>query len=142
MAVTVSFTGSPAEILELFRDNRFLEVIREQVKSQERPAEETPVEETSVEVKKEPDIPAPPERKISRQQMLHAVQEYAVRMHNRYKERNPELDVKDMCAQLLLEITAGTAMHTSMVREMFIEAVTDAAVNDCIPSSYVYLTRS
>lgn len=134
MAITVTFTGSPAEILSLFQDNRFLEVVREQIKVQEE-STPSPVEEPAPE-------PKEPEHKVSRQQMLHAVQEYAVRMHNRYKEKNPELNVKDMCAQLLLEKTAGSAMHTSMVGEMFIEVVTDAAVEDYIPSSYAYLTRS
>lgn len=134
MAITVTFTGSPAEILSLFQDNRFLEVVREQIKEQEENPP-SPVEEPTSE-------PKEPEHKVSRQQMLHAVQEYAVRMHNRYKEKNPELNVKDMCAQLLLEKTAGSAMHTSMVGELFIEVVTDAAVKDYIPSSYEYLTRS
>ena len=145
MAITVSFTGSPAELLELFQNNTFIDLIRKQTAFEEQ--EKTPVGTSEVlpsEDKKE-ETPAPikaPEKpKISRQQMLHAVQEYAVRMYNRYKEDHPDLNVKDMCAELLLEQTGGSATHTSMVGDLFIEQVYFAAVNDFVPSAYDYLVR-
>lgn len=141
MAITVSFTGSPAELLTLFQDDKFLDLIRKQCSPEENKEDsvETP-KVTIPEIKKEePTAPQPEKPKISRQQMLHAVQEYAVRMYNRYKESYPDLNVKDMCAQLMLEQTAGTANHTSMVGDMFIEQVYHYAVNDYIPSAYSYL---
>ncbi len=147
MAITVSFTGSASELLELFQDNKFLELIRKQEEKpeeSENPATE-PVESPEVTVAESKETPPPTpvkepeEPKVSRQQMLHAVQEYAVRMYNRYKEFYPDLNVKDMCAQLMLEQTAGTANHTSMVGDMFIEQVYRYAVNDYIPSAYSYL---
>ena len=146
MAITVSFTGSATELLELFQDNKFLELIRKQGKVEEDekiPAESIESRETTApEIKETPPltpVKEPEEPKVSRQQMLHAVQEYAVRMYNRYKEFYPELNVKDMCAQLMLEHTAGSASHTSMVGDMFIEQVYHHAVNDYIPSAYSYL---
>ena len=39
MAITVSFTGSATELLELFQDNRFLELIRKPEKAEEAPGE-------------------------------------------------------------------------------------------------------
>ena len=139
MAITVSFTGSPAELLELFQDNKFLDLIRKQCAPEEKKETPPPVETSSEDKEKKTPAPEPEKPKISRQQMLHAVQEYAVRMYNRYKEDYPDLNVKDMCAQLMLEQTAGTASHTSMVGEMFIEQVYHYAVNDYIPSAYDYL---
>lgn len=146
MAITVSFTGSAMELLELFQDNKFLELIRKQEKVEEDekiPAESIESRETTApEIKETPpptSVKEPEEPKVSRQQMLHAVQEYAVRMYNRYKEFYPDLNVKDMCAQLMLEHTAGSANHTSMVGDMFIEQVYHHAVNDYIPSAYSYL---
>ena len=146
MAITVSFTGSATELLELFQDNKFLELIRKQGKVEEDekiPAESIESRETTApEIKETPPptpVKEPEEPKVSRQQMLHAVQEYAVRMYNRYKEFYPDLNVKDMCAQLMLEHTAGSANHTSMVGDMFIEQVYHHAVNDYIPSAYSYL---
>ena len=145
MAITVSFTGSPAELLELFQNNTFLDLIRKQTALEEQ--EKTPVVASEVvpSEDKKGETPTPvkePEKpKISRQQMLHAVQEYAVRMYNRYKEDHPDLNVKDMCAELLLEQTEGSATHTSMVGDLFIERVYFAAVNDFIPSAYDYLVR-
>lgn len=141
MAITVSFTGSPAELLALFQDDKFLDLIRKQCVPEENKEEsvETPKVATPEIKKEEPTAPQPEKPKISRQQMLHAVQEYAVRMYNRYKEFYPDLNVKDMCAQLMLEHTAGTANHTSMVGDMFIEQVYHYAVNDYIPSAYSYL---
>lgn len=147
MAITVSFTGSATELLELFQDNRFLELIRKQEEKAEESENPTaePVESPEVTVAESKEVtPSAPgkeleEPKVSRQQMLHAVQEYAVRMYNRYKEFYPDLNVKDMCAQLMLEQTAGTANHTSMVGDMFIEQVYRYAVNDYIPSAYAYL---
>ena len=139
MAITVSFTGSPAELLELFQDNKFLDLIRKQCAPEEKKETPPPVETSSGDKEKKTPAPEPEKPKISRQQMLHAVQEYAVRMYNRYKEDYPDLNVKDMCAQLMLEQTAGTASHTSMVGEMFIEQVYHYAVNDYIPSAYDYL---
>lgn len=141
MAITVSFTGSPAELLTLFQDDKFLDLIRKQCAPEENKEDfvETPKVATPEIKKEEPTAPQPEKPKISRQQMLHAVQEYAVRMYNRYKEFYPDLDVKDMCAQLMLEHTAGTASHTSMVGDMFIEQVYHYAVNDYIPSAYSYL---
>ena len=146
MAITVSFTGSATELLELFQDNKFLELIRKQGKAEEDEkilAESIEPRETTVPGIKDTPPPTPvkepEEPKVSRQQMLHAVQEYAVRMYNRYKEFYPDLNVKDMCAQLMLEHTAGSANHTSMVGDMFIEQVYHYAVNDYIPSAYSYL---
>lgn len=141
MAITVSFTGSAAELLELFQSNGFIDLIRKQGSSEEKTEAPLPVETPSEDKEKKTSTPEPePEKpKISRQQMLHAVQEYAVRMYNRYKEYYPDLNVKDMCAQLMLEQTAGTASHTSMVGDMFIEQVYHYAVNDYIPSAYDYL---
>ena len=147
MAITVSFTGSASELLELFQNNKFLELIRKQEEKAEESENLTaePVESpevTAPEIKETPThtpVKEPEEPKVSRQQMLHAVQEYAVRMYNRYKEFYPDLNVKDMCAQLMLEHTAGTANHTSMVGDMFIEQVYRYAVNDYIPSAYSYL---
>jgi hypothetical protein len=146
MAITVSFTGSAMELLELFQDNKFLELIRKQGRAEED--EKTPAESiesretTATEIKETPPPPPvkePEEPKVYRQQMLHAVQEYAVRMYNRYKEFYPDLNVKDMCAQLMIEHIAGSASHTSMVGDMFIEQVYHHAVNDYIPSAYSYL---
>ena len=146
MAITVTFSGNVDELISLFQSNGFLDAVRAQVGNsvkveavEEAPAsssvQEKPEEAPApVKAKEEPEKP-----KISRQQMLHAVQEYAVRMYNRYKEFYPDLNVKDMCAQLMLEQTAGTANHTSMVGDMFIEQVYHYAVNDYIPSAYDYL---
>ena len=143
MAITVSFTGSASELIELFQNNGFLDLIRKQSSSEENKEEPAPIEisEVTPSEDKKNDIPTPEPvaPKISRQQMLHAVQEYAVRMYNRYKEHYPDLNVKDMCAQLMLEHTAGSASHTSMVGDMFIEQVYHHAVNDYIPSAYSYL---
>ena len=147
MAITVSFTGSASELLELFQNNKFLELIRKQEEKPEESENSTaePVESPEVTVAESKEVtPSAPEKeleepKVSRQQMLHAVQEYAVRMYNRYKEFYPDLNVKDMCAQLMLEHTAGSANHTSMVGDMFIEQVYRHAVNDYIPSAYSYL---
>ena len=143
MAITVTFSGNVDELISLFQSNGFLDAVRAQVGNS---VKVEAVEETSASssVQEKPEeAPAPvkakEEPKISRQQMLHAVQEYAVRMYNRYKEYYPDLDVKDMCAQLMLEQTAGTASHTSMVGEMFIAQVYRYAVNDYIPSAYDYL---
>ena len=143
MAITVSFTGSPAELLELFQNNGFLDALRKHSGVKEDPSSEaTDFEEgkgTPYDEQTEPEEETSITHKASREQMLHAVQEYAVRMYNRYRESNPDLDIKDMCAQLLLHVTAGTATHTSMVGDMFIDSVVDAAVKDFIPSKYSYL---
>lgn len=123
MSVSVTFSGSVSELMELFKSNGFMDLVKKEIK----------IDEPKPESKNESKSESKP--KISRLQMLNAMQEYCVRMNNRYSGIDG-YDTRTMCADLLMQCTDNIASHTSKVDEKYFETVFNAAINDTIPETF------
>lgn len=159
--ITVTFSGSPAEIIELFQSNGFLDAVRsytEKTSDKVVDAKETttpsvaPSETVLMDgnsLRPEPPQPASKKEKpakpvvpsVNRGSMVRATQEYASRMHNRYngKDNHGNVDVCAMCAALISEVTEGKATKTSAVPDEYVDKVFYAVKADTIPVEYEYL---
>lgn len=159
--ITVTFSGSPDELIELFQSNGFLNAVKAYTeKTNDKTVEEKAVVTSSVvpsetvlmdgnslhtepqqitSEKAEDTKPAAPS--VNRGSMVRATQEYASRMHNRYngKDNRGNVDVCAMCAALISEVTDGKATKTSAVPDEYIDKVFNAVKTDTIPAEYKYL---
>ena len=144
MAICVTFSGSATELMELFSNDLFRDLLKKVEPAKTEPAKTEPdkVEPAKAEpVKVEPAI-VESEKKpsVSRAQMLNAMQEYCVRMNNRYSGVQG-YDTRAMCADLLLQCTGHTASHTSKVDSEYFEDVFNAAINDVIPETFKHIVN-
>ena len=159
--ITVTFSGSPAELIELFQSNGFLDAVRaytEKASDKEFDVKETNVssvapsetvlmdgnnlrpEQKQTPPKREESVkPASPS--VTRGSMVRATQEYASRMHNRYNGDGNSVDVCAMCAALISEVTQGKATKTSAVPDEYIDKVFNAVKADTIPSEFHFLSN-
>ena len=140
MAITVSFTGSPQELMELFTSNAFLAVMRNKLQKEdgiEVKGEKvtTPSEDSGELARQQVEHAEQKKSVVTRALMTQAVQEYAVRMHNRYRGNN-QMNARAMCVELLKEVTNGEADHTSRVPENMLCDVYEAARADYIPKMF------
>lgn len=131
MSVSVTFSGSVSELMELFKSNGFLDLVKKEIEKESKP-------ESKPEPKPEPKTES--KSKISRLQMLNAMQEYCVRMNNRYSGMEG-YDTRAMCADLLMQCTDSSANHTSKVDEKYFETVFNAAINDTIPETFKTIVK-
>ena len=159
--ITVTFSGNPAELIELFQSNGFIDAVRaytEKTVDKSIESEEV-VESSSVgpseavltegnNLRSEPQQPPSkkeervnPASSVNRGSMVRATQEYASRMHNRYngKDSRGNVDVCAMCAALISEVTEGKATKTSTVPDEYVDKVFNAVKADTIPAEYEYL---
>ena len=139
MAITVSFTGSPQELIELITSNGFLTVMRNKLQKEDgievRGANVPPSESEGELARQQAEHVEQKKSTVTRALMTQAVQEYAVRMHNRYRG-NCQMDARAMCVELLKEVSGGEADHTSRVPENKLCAVYEAARADYIPKMF------
>ena len=159
--ITVTFSGSPAELIELFQSNGFIDAVRaytekasdnvvevkETTGSSVVPSEAVLVDGNNL--RSEPQQPPskkeeqakPVASSVNRGSMVRATQEYASRMHNRYngKDSRGNVDVCAMCAALISEVTEGKATKTSAVPDEYVDKVFNAVKADTIPAEYEYL---
>ena len=159
--ITVTFSGSSAELIELFQSNGFLDAVRAYTeKASDNVVEVKETTDSSVvpseavlmdgsNLRSEPQ--QPPSKKeeqakpiassVNRGSMVRATQEYASRMHNRYngKDSRGNVDVCAMCAALISEVTEGKATKTSAVPDEYVDKVFNAVKADTIPAEYEYL---
>lgn len=159
--ITVTFSGSPAELIELFQSNGFIDAVRAYTeKTVDKSIESKEVAESSSvgpseavlmdgnNFRSEPQQPPSkkeervnPASSVNRGSMVRATQEYASRMHNRYngKDSRGNVDVCAMCAALISEVTEGKATKTSAVPDEYVDKVFNAVKADTIPAEYGYL---
>lgn len=159
--ITVTFSGSPAELIELFQSNGFIDAVRAYTeKTVDKSIESKEVAESSSvgpseavlmdgnNLRSEPQqLPSKKEERVNpassvnRGSMVRATQEYASRMHNRYngKDSRGSVDVCAMCAALISEVTEGKATKTSAVPDEYVDKVFNAVKADTIPAEYEYL---
>lgn len=159
--ITVTFSGSPAELIELFQSNGFIDAVRAYTeKTRGNPIESKEVAESSSvgpseavlmdgnNPRSEPQQPPSkkeervnPASSVNRGSMVRATLEYASRMHNRYngKDSRGNVDVCAMCAALISEVTEGKATKTSAVPDEYVDKVFNAVKADTIPAEYEYL---
>ena len=159
--ITVTFSGSPAELIELFQSNGFLDAVRAYTeKASDNVVEVKETTDSSVvpseavlmdgsNIRSEPQQPPfkkeeqakPVASSVNRGSMVRATQEYASRMHNRYngKDSRGNVDVCAMCAALISEVTEGKATKTSAVPDEYVDKVFNAVKADTIPAEYEYL---
>ena len=159
--ITVTFSGSPAELIELFQSNGFLDAVRAYTeKASDNVVEVKETTDSSVvpseavlmdgsNLRSEPQQPPskkdeqakPVASSVNRGSMVRATQEYASRMHNRYngKDSRGNVDVCAMCASLISEVTEGKATKTSAVPDEYVDKVFNAVKADTIPAEYEYL---
>ena len=160
--ITVTFSGSPAELIELFQSNGFIDAVRAYTeKTIDKSIESKEVAESSSVCPSEAvlmdgnnlrsELQQPPSKKeeqakpvassVNRGSMVRATQEYASRMHNRYngKDSRGNVDVCAMCAALISEVTEGKATKTSAVPDEYVDKVFNAVKADTIPAEYEYL---
>lgn len=159
--ITVTFSGSPAELIELFQSNGFLDAVRAYTeKASDNVVEVKETTDSSVvpseavlmdgsNLRSEPQQPPskkeeqtkPVASSVNRGSMVRATQEYASRMHNRYngKDSRGNVDVCAMCAALISEVTEGKATKTSAVPDEYVDKVFNAVKADTIPAEYEYL---
>lgn len=149
--ITVTFSGSPAELIELFQSNGFLDAVKSQmgnVVDTDEPAvpvcpvSVTPSEASNMDgcpVEAQASDPQPVKNTVTRGCMVRAAQEYAGRMHNKYNGKEQVVDVCKMCAALIHEVTDGKATKTSAVPDEYIDKVFNAAKANTIPREYAYL---
>lgn len=159
--ITVTFSGSPAELIELFQSNGFIDAVRAYTeKTVDKSIESKEVAESSSvgpsesvlmdgnNLHSEPQQPPSkkeervnPASSVNRGSMVRATQEYASRMHNRYngKDSRGNVDVCAMCAALISEVTEGKATKTSAVPDEYVDKVFNAVKDDTIPVEYEYL---
>ena len=123
MSVSVTFSGSVSELMELFKSNGFLDLVKKEIEKESKP-----------------ELKTESKSKISRLQMLNAMQEYCVRMNNRYSGMEG-YDTRVMCADLLMQCTDSSANHTSKVDEKYFETVFNAAINDTIPETFKTIVK-
>ena len=116
--ITVTFSGSPAELIELFQSNGFIDAVRSYTeKIVDKSIESKEVAESSSvgpseavlldgnNLRSEPQQPPskkeeqakPVASSVNRGSMVRATQEYASRMHNRYNGKDSRGNV-DVCA--------------------------------------------
>lgn len=150
--ITVTFSGSPAELIELFQSNGFLDVVKAQIgESSQKDSAPSSVSSAPVVPSEASSIdgcpmtpvaePAPAKSTVTRSCMVQAAQEYAGRMHNKYNGKEQVVDVCKMCAALIYEVTDGKAMKTSAVPDEYIDKVFNAVKANTIPSEYTYLIK-
>ena len=149
--ITVTFSGSPAELIELFQSNGFIDAVRAYTeKTIDKSTESKEVTESSSVGPSEAVLvdgnnlrsePQQPPSSVNRGSMVRATQEYASRMHNRYngKDSRGNVDVCAMCAALISEVTEGKATKTSAVPDEYVDKVFNAVKADTIPAEYEYL---
>ena len=159
--ITVTFSGSPADLIELFQSNGFLDAVRAYTeKASDNVVEVKETTDSSVvpseavlmdgsNLRSEPQQPPtkkeeqakPVASSVNRGSMVRATQEYASRMHNRYngKDSRGNVDVCAMCAALISEVTEGKATKTSAVPDEYVDKVFNAVKADTIPAEYEYL---
>lgn len=159
--ITVTFSGNPAELIELFQSNGFIDAVRAYTeKTVDKSIESKEVAESSSvgpseavltegnNLRSEPQQPPSkkeervnPASSVNRGSMVRATQEYASRMHNRYngKDSRGNVDVCAMCAALISEVTEGKATKTSAVPDEYVDKVFNAVKADIIPAEYEYL---
>ena len=159
--ITVTFSGSSAELIELFQSNGFLDAVRAYTeKASDNVVEVKETTDSSVvpseavlmdgsNLRSEPQQPPskkeeqakPVASSVNRGSMVRATQEYASRMHNRYngKDSRGNVDVCAMCAALISEVTEGKATKTSAVPDEYVDKVFNAVKADTIPAEYEYL---
>ena len=159
--ITVTFSGNPAELIELFQSNGFIDAVRaytektvdKSIESKEvaEPSSVGPSEAVLMDgnnLRSEPQQPSSkkeervnPASSVNRGSMVRATQEYASRMHNRYngKDSRGNVDVCAMCAALISEVTEGKATKTSAVPDEYVDKVFNAVKADTIPAEYEYL---
>ena len=159
--ITVTFSGNPAELIELFQSNGFIDAVRAYTeKTVDKSIESKEVAESSSvgpseavltegnNLRSEPQQPPSkkeervnPASSVNRGSMVRATQEYASRMHNRYngKDSRGNVDVCAMCAALISEVTEGKATKTSAVPDEYVDKVFNAVKADTIPAEYEYL---
>lgn len=139
MAITVSFTGSPQELIELITSNGFLTVMRNKLQKEDgidvKGAVAAPSENVGELARQQVEHVEQKKSTVTRALMTQAVQEYAVRMHNRYRG-NSRMDARAMCVELLKEVSEGVADHTSRVPENKLCDVYEAARADYIPKMF------
>ena len=159
--ITVTFSGSPAELIELFQSNGFIDAVRAYTeKTRGNPIESKEAAESSSvgpseavlmdgnNLRSEPQQPPtkkeeqakPVASSVNRGSMVRATQEYASRMHNRYngKDSRGNVDVCAMCAALISEVTEGKATKTSAVPYECVDKVFNAVEAGIIPAEYEY----
>lgn len=153
--ITVTFSGSPAELIELFRSNGFIDAVRAYAVESEGGAASSSVDPSESVLMDgnnlRPETPPPASEKeelvksvvpsVNRGSMVRATQEYASRMHNRYNGKNNQgnVDVCAMCAALISEVTEGKATKTSAVPDEYVDKVFNAVKADTIPAEYEHL---
>ena len=139
MAISVTFSGSATELMELFSNDLFRDLLKKVEPVKTEPAKVEPVKAELVKV--EPaKVESEKKPSVSRAQMLNAMQEYCVRMNNRYSGVQG-YDTRAMCADLLLQCTGQTASHTSKVDSEYFEDVFNAAINDVIPETFKHIVN-
>ena len=159
--ITVTFSGSPAELIELFQSNGFIDAVRAYTeKASDNVVEVKETTDSSVvpseavlmdgsNLRSEPQQPPskkeeqakPVASSVNRGSMVRATQEYASRMHNRHngKDSRGNVDVCAMCEALISEVTEGKATKTSAVPDEYVDKVFNAVKADTIPAEYEYL---
>ena len=146
--ITVTFSGSPAELIELFQSNGFLDAVRAQIGNSAQkeeavvPSSVAPSEASSIDgCPMKLAEPEPAKSSVTRSCMVQAAQEYAGRMHNKYNGKEQVVDVCKMCAALIYEVTEGKAMKTSAVPDEYIDKVFNAVKANTVPAEYAYLIK-